>query len=104
MPVKRSALGFLVLEFFACWLRHSSRLISLAAAGYFSRYPVRSVVSDRVDVLEFENLFKDSGYWDYFLLALYDTYFRLYGVYTLFFVSDFSIVEKASWRGMASFL
>jgi hypothetical protein len=59
-------------------------------------YPKRAWVEVQLDCQEFENMFKDSGYWDYFLLALYDNAFRLYGVYSLFVVTDFAIVEKAS--------
>ena len=46
---------------------------------------------------EFENFFKDSGYWDFFLLSIYDKFFCVYVVYSLLFCSDFSIVERASW-------
>jgi hypothetical protein len=57
-----------------------------------------------LDSAEFENMFKDSGYWDYFILLVYDIYFRLYGVYSLFVITDFSVVEKASWRGIGAIL
>lgn len=63
-----------------------------------------SLVGASLDAAEFENAFKDSGYWDYCILATYDAYFRLYGVYSLFVVTDFSIVEKASWRGVGAVL
>jgi hypothetical protein len=48
---------------------------------------------------ESENLFRDSGYWDFLILSLYDYYFRLFFVYSLLVVSDYSIGERASWRG-----
>ena len=63
-----------------------------------------SYLAATLDHIEFENMFKDSGYWDYCILVTYDVYFRLYGVYSLFFISDFSVVEKASWRGVGSML
>ena len=60
-------------------------------------YKPTPAVEVLIDVCEFENCFKDSGYWDYFLLILFDTAFRVYWVYSLIFISDFSIVEKSSW-------
>lgn len=61
-------------------------------------------IEAHIDATEFENTFKDSGYWDYFLLSTYDNWFRLHMVYSLIFVSDYSIVEKASWRGVGALL
>lgn len=61
-------------------------------------------LTSAIEFSEFENVFKDSGYWDYCILSFYDNAFRLYLAYSLFFVSDYSIVEKASWRGVGSLL
>jgi len=54
-------------------------------------------IGDILDEQEFENFFRDSGYWDFFLLSFFDYFFRVYIIYTLLVVSDFAIVEKASW-------
>jgi hypothetical protein len=70
----------------------------------FAYHTPNSYLHASLDSAEFENMFKDSGYWDYFILLVYDIYFRLYGVYSLFVITDFSVVEKASWRGIGAIL
>ena len=60
-------------------------------------YGPQSHLEEQLDAAEFENAFKDSGYWDYALQSLYDAAFRTYFVYTLLYVTDYAISEKASW-------
>jgi hypothetical protein len=81
---------------------HIHRTAAMSASLLFEHtcqrfYQPRPWLEVHLDGQEFENMFKDSGYWDYFLLSYYDQVFRIYAVYSLFVVSDFSIVEKASW-------
>lgn len=42
--------------------------------------------------------FLDSGILDFFVLSLFDLLFRYVFVYSLLLLSEFSVVEKASWR------
>jgi hypothetical protein len=50
-----------------------------------------------LDTNEFENCFKDSGYYDFFLLSLFDYMFRVFWIFSIIKMSEFSITEKASW-------
>lgn len=64
----------------------------------------RSFLEVELEIREFENCFKDSGYWDGFILILFDYFFRVYFIYGFLFISEFSIVEKASWLGLGGVL
>jgi hypothetical protein len=44
----------------------------------------------------FNLVFKDSGIWDFFLLYVFDYYFRLYFIYTIMYFSEYALIEKAS--------
>jgi len=95
------AVDFIITPFGGI-VRFLSKLSWTVCANYSTKSGSHVGVS--LDSAEFENAFKDSGYWDYCILSSYDAYFRLYGVYSLFVVTDFSIVEKASWKGVGSVL
>ena len=57
----------------------------------------RGLVAAQLAEREFENYFKDSGYWDYVLLVSFDIFYRVYWLYSLVVLSDFLIIEKSSW-------
>lgn len=43
-------------------------------------------------------IFSDSGIWDYFILYIYDYFFCLYFTQCLMYFSEYSLIEKSSWR------
>lgn len=45
----------------------------------------------------FEATFSDSGFWDYAVLSAFDTFFRVVIVFTINPISEFLIIEKASF-------
>ena len=40
--------------------------------------------------------FSDSGVWDYFILYVYDYYLRIFFIYSLLYLSEYALIEKAS--------
>lgn len=97
--------GSIILASFSAFIEilcaFSSILVASVSRTFYHKRPWLDVY---LDMREFENLFKDSGYWDYFLLAIYDYAFRVYIVYTLLIITDYSIVEKASWLLISALL
>lgn len=63
--------------------------------------PTQHLLATQLDTLEFENMFRDSGYWDFFLLSFYDNAFRVYAIYAVFVTTDYSVVERASWAALS---
>ena len=68
-----------------------------AAMVEYARSPT-SLVESQLGVSEFENFFKDSGYWDYALLSGYDRLARLGFVYSFAMLGGGALVEQAASR------
>ena len=74
---------FLMIKLIQCYLRNR-------AVSYFN--------DSKLGKLIFIYSFSDSGILDFFLLSTFDLLFRYFFVYSLLLLSEFSVVEKASWR------